>query len=363
MSYEHLLSPYAGDALQAPNRVVLAPLTRNRAKGTVPGPLNAEYYAQRAGGALVISEGTHPSAVGQGYIDIPGLHTDAQQEGWRLVADAVHAADGRLFIQIMHCGRIAHESLTGGLQPVAPSAVRAEAQTFTADGPTDVTQPRALQADELPGVVADYVQAAQRAVAAGADGVELHSANGYLLAQFLAENTNRRTDAYGGDVAGRIRFVVEVARAVAEAIGPERVGIRISPDNPFNDIHEEAPQETYAALIPALAELGLAYLHVIETAPDTGWSAVTQARELWPGTLIANAGFGEAFDLDQAEALVRDGGADLVAFGRMFLANPDLPARLQSGAAELNEADEATFYGGDARGYTDYPTLAEARAA
>ncbi len=362
MAHEPLLSPYSGPGLDVPNRVVLAPLTRNRAKDTVPGPLNARYYAQRATGALVISEGTHPSQVGQGYVDIAGLHTDEQQAGWAEVADAIHARGGKLFIQLMHCGRIAHEDTTGGLQPVAPSAIRAEAKTVSANGQVDTAEPRALATDELPGIVEDYVQAARRAVAAGAEGVELHAANGYLLAQFLAEGSNQRTDGYGGDVAGRIRFVVEVAKAVAEAIGPERVGIRISPANGFNDIREESSEETYAALIPQLADLGLVYLHVIETGPDAGFSARAQARELWPRTLIVNGGFGEAFTIDGADELIESGGADLVAFGRAYIANPDLPERLAQGA-ELNEPDDSTFYGGGEEGYTDYPTLEGAGAA
>ena len=359
MAHDHLLSSYEGPGLSTPNRVALAPLTRNRAKGTVPGPLNAEYYGQRATGALVISEGTHPAQVGQGYIDIAGLHTDEQQAGWAQVADAVHARGGKLFIQLMHCGRIAHEDVTGGLQPVAPTAIRADAQTFGPSGQIDVAEPRALETDELPGVVQDYVQAAERAIAAGADGVELHAANGYLLAQFIAKGSNQRTDEYGGSIEGRNRFVVEVAAAVVAAIGAERVGIRLSPANGFNDIDEGGESEAqYADLIPQLDALGLVYLHVIETDPSAGFSARAQARELFSRTLVVNGGFGAAYDWDAYDKLVADGGADLVAIGRAYIANPDLPERLGAGA-ELNDADDATFYGGDAHGYTDYPALAD----
>jgi N-ethylmaleimide reductase len=362
MLYENLFEPYERGTLRTAHRVAMAPLTRNRAKGTVPGELNATYYAQRADAAILITEGTHPAAVGQGYLDIAGLHSDEQQAGWAQVADAVHAAgDARLFIQLMHCGRVAHPVYTDGETPVAPSAIRHDDQVFTPDGMQDYVTPRALATEELATVRDQYVDAARRAIAAGADGVELHAANGYLLHQFLSENTNTRSDGYGTDVAGRIRFVVEVAEAVTAAIGAERTGIRLSPGHEFNGIEEADPRATYDALLRALAPLGLAYAHVMETEPYTGYSTLEQARALWPGTLIANAGFSEEFDVEGADALIADGKADLVAFGRRFLANPDLPARLRQGAA-LNAPDEDTFYSGGAKGYTDYPRLDEARA-
>ena len=360
MPYENLFTPYERGPLATRHRIAMAPLTRNRAVGTVPGPINAEYYAQRADAAILVTEGTHPAAVGQGYLDIAGLHNDEQQAGWKLVADAVHAAgDAKLFIQLMHCGRVAHPYYTGGETPVAPSAIKPDGGTFTPDGQAEFVEPRALGTEELPALVEDYVGAARRAVAAGADGVELHAANGYLLHQFIASGTNTRTDGYGTDVAGRIRFPVEVATAVAAAIGPEKVGIRISPGHPFNDISETGIHATYDALIRGLAPLDLAYLHVLDTTGYAGYPVLEQARALWPGTLMGNEGFSEEFDVAGADRLVADGTLDLVAYGRRFIANPDLPRRLREGAP-LNEADDATFYTGGAKGYTDYPTLEEA---
>lgn len=357
MPYPHLFEPYSRGPLQLPHRVVLAPLTRNRAKGTVPGELNATYYAQRASAAVIVTEGTQPSALGQGYIDTAGLHTDAQQAGWKQVVDAVRAAgDAKFVIQIMHTGRVAHPVFTDGETPVAPSSVKPAGQVFTPDGMVDFVTPREITTDELTSLRDEFVQAARRAVAAGADGIELHSANGYLLHQFLSSNTNQRTDGYGTDVAGRIRFVIETVQAVSEAIGAERVGIRLSPGHGFNDMQESDTRETYDALLRALADHDLMYVHLLETETLTGYSAVDQARELWPGTLMANAGFTDEFDLDGADRLVADGRADLIAYGRRFLANPDLPARLRQGA-ELNEPDADTFYGGDEHGYTDYPAL------
>lgn len=361
MAYPNLFTPYERGALKTTHRVAMAPLTRNRAVGTVPGPINAEYYAQRADAAIIVTEGTHPAAIGQGYLDIAGLHNDEQQAGWKLVADAVHAAgDAKLFVQLMHCGRVAHPYYTGGETPIAPSAIKPEGGTITPEGEKEFVLPRAVATDELPALVEDFVQASRRAVAAGADGVELHAANGYLLHQFIASGTNKRTDGYGSDVAGRVRFPIEVATAVAAAIGAEKVGIRISPGHPFNDIAEDQIRETYDALLQGLAPLGLAYLHVLDTSTYTDYPVLEQARELWPGTLIANEGFSEEFDVDGADRLVAEGKIDLVAYGRRFLANPDLPTRLREGA-ELNEADQATFYQGGEKGYTDYPTLAEQR--
>lgn len=359
MAYPHLFQSYERGSLRLPHRVAMAPLTRNRAKGTVPGELNATYYAQRASAAILVTEGTHPSAVGQGYMDIAGLHDDEQQAGWAKVADAVHAAgEAKLVIQLMHAGRVAHPSFNGGETPVAPSAIKAAGQVVGPDGMVDFVAPRALGTDELASVRDEFVDASRRAVAAGADGVELHAANGYLLHQFLSSNTNRRTDGYGTDVAGRIRFVVETVEAVCEAIGEDRVAIRLSPGHSVQDIHEADPRETYESLLGAIAHRDLMYVHVMETEPFAGYSTLAQARELWPGTLMANAGFSEEFDLEEADRMVSDGRVDLVAYGRRFLANPDLPRRLHEGA-ELNQPDQATFYGGGARGYTDYPTLEE----
>lgn len=359
MAYPHLFEPYERGALSLPHRIAMAPLTRNRAKDTVPGPLNAEYYAQRASAAILVTEGTHPAAVGQGYLDIAGLHDEEQQAGWVLVADAVHAAgEAKLVVQLMHCGRVAHPAFTGET-PIAPSAVRAPGSVITADGEQDYVMPREIATDELASVREDYVQAARRAIAAGLDGVELHAANGYLLHQFLSPNTNLRTDGYGTDVAGRIRFVVETVAAVSEAIGADRVGIRISPGHQVNGIEETGTYETYDALLRALEPYDLMYLHVLDTTPHAGYPVLAQARERWDGTLMANQGFTREFDVAEADAMVADGRIDLVAYGRSFLANPDLPARLRLGA-ELNAPDKDTFYGGGAEGYTDYPALTPA---
>lgn len=364
MPYPHLFQPYERGALNLAHRIAMAPLTRNRATDTIPGEVNATYYAQRASAAILVTEGTQPAAVGQGYIDTAGLHNDEQQAGWSVVAAAVHAAgDAKLMIQLMHAGRVAHPVFTGGETPVAPSAIKPSGQVFGPDGMVDFVTPREIATDELATVREQFVDAARRAVAAGADGVEVHAANGYLLHQFLSSNTNRRTDGYGTDVPGRIRFVVETVQAVSDAIGAERVGIRLSPGHEFNDIREENPRELYDALLRALAGIDLMYVHMMETEPYAGYSTVDQARELWPGTLMVNEGFTEEFDLDGADKLIADGRADLVAYGRRFLANPDLPLRLQEGA-ELNEPDPDTFYGPiGARGYTDYPTLAEVGGA
>ena len=348
-----LFAPYQLGALQLANRFVMSPLTRNRAgEGEAPTPLVAEYYAQRAGAGLIIAEGTQPAAVGQGYPHTPGLHTDAQVAGWRLVADAVHARGGRIVVQLMHAGRVGHPEITG-MPSVAPSAVAAAGQVFTGTSMQDMAVPRALETDELPGVVAEYVDAARRAVEAGLDGVELHAANGYLLHQFLADGSNRRTDAYGGSPSNRARLVVEVAAAVSEAIGADRVGIRISPGHAFNDMQETEVEQTYAALLEGLAPLGLLYLHVLE-GPETTYAE--QLRKTWTGPVVLNNGFSGESSLAWAQETVDAGAADLVAFGRPFLANPDLVERLRTGA-ELNEPDASTFYGGGAAGYTDYPAL------
>ncbi len=362
MRFPHLFQPYERGSLRVPHRLAMAPLTRNRAKDTIPGEINATYYAQRASAAILVTEGTQPAAVGQGYIDTPGLHNDEQQAGWAKVARAVHeAGDAKLVIQLMHAGRVAHPVFTGET-PVAPSAVKAAGQTFGPKGPVDLVTPRELSTEELGEVREQYVSASRRAIAAGADGVEIHAANGYLLHQFLASNTNRRTDGYGSDVAGRIRFVVETVEAVAEAIGAERVGIRLSPGHEFNDIHEDDPRETYDALLHAIAGIDLMYVHMMETQPFAGYSTLEQARSIWKGTLMANEGFTEEFDLDEADRLIAAGKADLVSYGRRFLANPDLPQRLAQGA-ELNAPDEATYYGGGEQGYIDYPTLEEVAGA
>jgi len=348
-----LFSPFQLGDLKLANRLVMAPLTRNRAgDGEAPTVLAAEYYAQRAGAGLIVAEGTQPSAVGQGYPHTPGLHTDAQVAGWALVADAVHARGGRIVVQLMHAGRISHRAITG-LRPVAPSAIAPAGQIYTEQGLQDFEEPRALETAELAGVVGEFVDAARRAMRAGLDGVELHAANGYLLQQFLADGSNTRTDGYGGSPQNRARFVIEVATAVAAAIGAQRVGIRISPGSSFNGVSETETEQTYAALLAGLNPLGLLYLHVLES-PDSRFHEAL--RTSWDGPFIFNTGFTGPSDLATAQDAVDSGATDLFCIGRGFLANPDLVERLRTGA-ELNEPDLSTFYSGGAHGYTDYPAL------
>ena len=350
-----LWDPTTVGALDLPHRLVMAPMTRSRATAEgVPTPLNAEYYAQRASTALIITEGTQPSEDGQGYVLTPGLHTPEQVAGWRRVTDAVHDAGGRIFVQLMHVGRISHpENTPHHRQPVAPSAVAPAGEMFTAAGMQPMPTPRELSTEEVTATVADFAAAARAAVEAGADGVEVHGANGYLVHQFLSSNANHRTDRYGGSIENRIRFAVEVASEVAAGIGPERTGIRISPGNPFNDITEADTAELHPALVGALAPLGLAYLHVAHGGDD---DLLRTLRAAWPGALLLNRG-GTGIDA-RADDLAA-GLADVVTVGSLVLANPDLVQRLRTGAP-LNTPDQATFYGGDHRGYTDYPTLEQA---
>ncbi|SCF27781.1 alkene reductase [Micromonospora mirobrigensis] len=352
-----LFSPFALGKLELTNRIVMAPLTRNRAgEGQVPQEISATYYGQRASAGLIITEGTQPSAVGQGYADTPGIHSPEQVEGWRAVADAVHAGGGAIFMQLMHVGRIAHPDNTGGLESVAPSAIAAPGEIFTRDGMKAYPQPRELRGDELPGIVEEFVQAARNAVAAGLDGVELHAANGYLLHQFLAPSSNVRTDGYGGSPEARARLVIEVTRAVADAVGADRVGIRISPAHNIQGALEEDAADvaaTYGALVDAIAPLGLAYLHALA---DPASDLIVDLRRRFGGPFIANDGFGSVTTRADAERILDGGLGDLVAVGRNFLANPDLPRRWEIGAP-LNEPDPSTFYTPGPRGYIDYPTL------
>jgi N-ethylmaleimide reductase len=347
-----LWTPTTVGDIDLPHRLVMAPMTRDRSTPEgVPTELNAEYYAQRASHALIITEGTQPNADGQGYLLTPGIHNDDQIAGWRKVTDAVHAADGRIVIQLMHTGRISHPDNTPhGRQPVAPSAVQPQGVMFTASGPQEMPTPRALSTQEVVATVDDFRRAAAAAVAAGADGVEIHGANGYLVHQFLADNTNQRTDRYGGSIDNRIRFAVEVATAVAEEIGAGRTGLRISPGNPFNDIAESDTHELYPALVRALAPLDLAYLHIGHGGDD---ELLHTLRKLWPNTLVLNRA---GTDLATRAKDIEDGLADIVTVGVLALANPDLAERVRTGAP-LNTPDPATFYGGSEAGYTDYPTL------
>lgn len=338
------------------NRIAMAPMTRSRAYGPGAAPTadTATYYAQRASAGLIITEGIQPSVVGQGYPDTPGLHSAGQVSAWRPVTDAVHARGGVIFAQLMHTGRIGHPSLLpDGLVPVGASPVAAAGQVFTARGRQDFVTPRELTDAEIIATIGDFATAARNAVAAGFDGVEVHGANGYLLHQFLSTNANQRTDRWGGAVAGRIRLTVETVRAVADAIGAHRTGLRISPANPYNDIVEDGHRDTYRALADALDPLGLAYLHIAE-ADDR--DLTRELRRRWSGPLILNPYTPGAITGPEQLALIEDGTADLISFGGLFLANPDLPGRLAAGGP-YNTPDPTTFYGGDARGYTDYPTL------
>ncbi|WP_407520742.1 alkene reductase [Methylobacterium oryzisoli] len=335
------------------NRLVMAPMTRSRAEpdGT-PGPLAAAYYAQRAGLGLLVSEGTQPSAEGQGYIFTPGLYTDRHVDGWRQVTSAVHEAGSRLFIQLMHVGRMAHPDNTPGHAPgVAPSAVAPADQMFTLAGLQPIPAPRALSLDGIARTVDDFRHAARRAVEAGADGVEIHGANGYLVQQFFAPNANLRTDRYGGGIVNRARFAIEVARAVAAEIGGERTGIRLSPGATLGSLDEgpEAP-DLYRHLVGELDRAGLAYIHVMHLGNE---ALLADIRRLWSRALIVNRP-GRA--LQDVGSDITAGRADLESYGQLVLSTPDFVARLKSGAA-MNPADKATFYGGGAKGYTDYPIL------
>jgi N-ethylmaleimide reductase len=347
--------------LTLPNRIVMAPMTRSRATG--PGlatDLMARYYAQRASAGLIITEGIQPSVVGQGYPSTPGLHTVEQVTSWRAVTDAVHAAGGRIYAQLLHTGRIGHpDLLPGGLMPVAPSAVAAHGTVFTAHGVKQLLTPRELSTSDVAAAVRDFAEAARNAIDAGFDGVELHGANGYLVHQFLSPATNLRTDEWGGSIQNRIRFAVEVLRAIAAAIGAHRTALRISPGNPFNDMTEPDAAATYFALVEQLRLAGLGYLHVVEV----GDRSVTNAlRARYRGTFMLNPDTAAQPTGPTELQLIEDGTADLISYGALFLANPDLPRRLAHGGP-FNTPDHATFYGGTERGYTDYPFLAESDIA
>jgi N-ethylmaleimide reductase len=359
-----LFTPLTLGDLTLPNRVVMAPLTRNRADpdGDVPYAIHAEYYAQRASAGLIITEGTQISPEGKGYIQTPGIHSAEQIAGWKTVTEAVHKAGGRIFAQLWHVGRISHVSLQpDGQAPVAPSPITANSQTFTASGFADVSEPRALETGEIARVVDDYRKAADNARTAGFDGIEVHAANGYLIDQFLRDGTNKRTDSYGGSLENRTRFLAEVLGAVTKVYSPKRVGVRFSPFSGFNDIADSDPLATFGAAIGRANDAGLGYVHLVEG--QTGGprefpaGAIAALRAGFDGAYMAN----NAYDRTRAIQAVDSGEADLIAFGKLFIANPDLVERLERNAP-LNEPDQSTFYGGDEHGYTDYPTLAEAVA-
>jgi len=353
-------------ALKLANRIVMAPLTRNRAApGLVPGPFAAEYYAQRATAGLIIAEATQVSAQAQGYADTPGSYSDAQVAGWKIVTDAVHARGGKIVLQIWHTGRVSHTLFQkNGQAPVGPSAIRANTKTFVVgEGFVDVSKPRALELSEIPGIVADFRFAAGRAIKAGFDGVELHGAHGYLLDAFLRDGTNHRTDAYGGSIENRARLILETARAVADEIGADRLGVRLSPVSPAGDSKDSNPQALFNHVVEGLNPLGLAYIHVVEgaTGGDRNNEAFDYAalRDRFDGVWMVNNGYDRQMALDA----VSSGRADLVSFGRAFIANPDLVRRLREDAPLNPLMDRETFYGGDAHGYIDYPTLEEVQLA
>ncbi|KRC32948.1 alkene reductase [Oerskovia sp. Root22] len=358
MTTSSLWQPFTLGRVELAHRLALAPMTRSRANpdGT-PGPLTARYYGQRASLGLVITEGVQPSADGQGYLNTPGIYTPEHVAGWREVADEVHASGGALYIQLMHVGRVSHPDNTPHhRQPVAPSAISAEQDMFTATGPQKTPVPRELSIDDIQTTIVDFRHAAASAIAAGADGVEIHGANGYLLHQFLSPNANHRTDSYGGSVKNRSRFVIEVARAVAEEIGADRVGIRLSPSMPLGGIDEgdtEQVRAQYRHLVGELAGLNLAYLHVHHVGDD---ELLRSFRDTWPtAVLVVRYGRSREQISDDIDA----GLADVAPLGRFALANPDIVERLRTDAP-LNEVDPTTLYGGGEAGYTDYPVLTRA---
>ncbi|MCV9910449.1 alkene reductase [Brucella sp. HL-2] len=355
MTSSVLFKPYKLGTLTLSNRIVMAPLTRNRAnEDLIPSPFSAEYYAQRASAGLIIAEATQISAQAQGYQDTPGIYTDAQVDGWRAVTTAVHACGGLIFLQLWHAGRVSHTSVQpGGLAPVAPSAVRAETKTYVNNGPADVSEPRALLIEELPIIIDDFRNASARAMAAGFDGVEIHGANGYLLDQFSKDGANYRTDSYGGSIENRARLLLEVTQAVVSEIGAQHTGVRISPVSQAGGISTSDPQPLFDYIVTELDKLSPVYLHVIEGATggprDIAPFDYSSLKRRFRNTYIANNGYDKAL----ARSALASGAADLISFGRGFIANPDLVERLMRGAP-LAAFNQKTLYGGGAEGYTDY---------
>jgi N-ethylmaleimide reductase len=353
-----LFDPLQLGDLTLANRIIMAPMTRNRAMPDgVPGSLAGTYYGQRASAGLIITEATQISPMGKGYFNTPGIHSPEQIDAWRQIVDRVHANDGAIFLQLWHVGRISHTSmLPDGVQPVAPSAIRAKSQTFTTAGPAAVSEPRALTIAEIRETIKDYGTAAVNARSAGFDGVELHAANGYLIDQFLRTGSNQRTDDYGGSAANRVRFLTEVLEAIASVWKPQSIGVRLSPLSTFNDMRDSDPEQTFSTAIGHLDTYGLGYLHVVERVRDTqpnnaaDTALISRLRGMWSGVYVANGGYDRA----TGDEAVRNGHADAIAYGRPFLANPDLPYRLQH-EIPLNVPDPGSFYGGTEKGYTDYP--------
>lgn len=357
-----LLTSYQLGDLELPNRVVMAPLTRSRAgKGNAPTDLNATYYRQRASAGLIISEGTQISKQGVGYPWTPGIYTGQQVKGWQKVTEAVHEAGGRIFAQLWHVGRVSLPRYHDGAKPVAPSAVRPEGEIFTVDGMKPLKKPRSLATREIPDIIDDYRQAAANAVDAGFDGVELHGSNGFLIEQFIKDGTNKRKDRYGGSLANRVRFVLEVIEAVESEVGARRTGIRFSPCGTSQGIYDTNPGRTYRYILEQLNSFNLAYVHLEEAKKDVSAmenypsDVADYYRSSYNGTIITSVNY----DQQSGRRAIKQGKADLVAYGRLFLANPDLPERFAANAP-LNEPDRATFYGGDEEGYIDYPFMSEA---
>ncbi|MGO4325977.1 alkene reductase [Cupriavidus sp. 2TAF22] len=367
---KHLFTPISVGNISLAHRVAMAPLTRSRAgqPGNVPTAMNAEYYRQRASAALIISEAAQISQQGQGYAWTPGIYSQEQVEGWRKVSEAVHAEGGKMFLQLWHVGRVSHPVFQpGGALPVAPSALPVPGKTFIVDEHGngvwgDVPVPQELTTEGIRQIVADYRQAARNAIAAGMDGVEIHAGNGYLLDQFINSNSNQRNDGYGGSIENRARLLLEVVDAISEEVGAGRVAVRLTPMGRFMGMGDETPEATYGHIVRRLSERSLAYLHLVEPAMvgvvkdenfDPRWDAIIQAlRNDYDGVLMLAGGYDGA----SAEQAIADGRADLIAFGRPFLANPDLPARLK-GNHPLNAPDAASFFGGTSAGYLDYPAL------
>ena len=353
-----LFSPITLGAITLKNRMVMAPLTRNRAgEGGVPHDLNVAYYAQRATAGLIVTEATPISDMAHGYPALPGIYTDAQVAGWKKVVDAVHAKGCKIILQIWHVGRISHPSLLpSDALPVAPSAIKPAGQAFTYAGLQDYVTPRALDASELPGIIQDYVHATNCALKAGFDGVEIHAANGYLLDQFLRDGSNKRDDNYGGSFENRARLLMEVTQAVVNVIGADKVGVRLSPVNPFNDMADSNPQALFNYVADALNQFNLAYLHVVEGGIGDAGEPVSfdfvALRKHFNNAYMANLGYDKA----RGNAAIASGQADVIAYGVPFIANPDLVERYRTDAP-LNEADANLFYGGTDKGYTDYPFL------
>lgn len=357
-SSKDLFSPIQLGRYELPNRIVMAPLTRNRAGAdNAPIDMHITYYTQRASAGLIITEATQVDPLGQGYPDTPGIHSQAQVAAWHRVTESVHQQDGKIFLQLWHVGRISHPSFHHGALPVAPSAIKPAGEAMTYEGMQPFVTPRSLDLEEIPGIIEQYRRGAENALAAGFDGVEVHGANGYLLDQFLRDGTNHRMDAHGGSIENRARLLLEVTQAIVSIWGSDRVGVRLSPSSTFNDMSDSNPRATFGYAIQALNDFDLAYLHLLEPSEADlrhGGAplATKEFRPLYDGNLIVNWDY----DKEKGNAAIASGNADLVSYGKLFIANPDLPKRFRLGAP-LNQPDPSTFYGGDEHGYTDYPYL------